>query len=141
MDRPGCSVESTIFLAFHISGVITFASPVLYDVTRRFACSRPEEETKSVLRGKCQSMRSIQNLLCPGCGSLLLTFSTCSRREWSPAKSTSVISLLVSSSPRICYLCRLLDTTPVGREVILRRRQISIARQGRGHCWPKRPEG
>lgn len=46
---PGCKVESTIFLACHISGVIVFASPFLYEDTSCLAFSRPEDETNSVL--------------------------------------------------------------------------------------------
>lgn len=46
---PGCSVESTIFFALHISGVIEVTSPCLYEETSLFAFSRPEEETKRVL--------------------------------------------------------------------------------------------
>ena len=46
---PGCSVESTTFLACHISGVIDLTWPCLYVETRRFAFSRPDAETKRVL--------------------------------------------------------------------------------------------
>jgi hypothetical protein len=55
---PGCSVESTIFFACHISGVICLVSPVLYEVTSCFACSRPEDETKSV-RGSTRVVECI----------------------------------------------------------------------------------
>jgi hypothetical protein len=45
----GCSVESTIFLARHSSGVIDCIWPCLYATRRLFACSRPALPTKSVL--------------------------------------------------------------------------------------------
>lgn len=45
----GCSDESTTFFACHSSGVMSFMSPFLYDVSRFFAPSRPVAETKRVL--------------------------------------------------------------------------------------------
>lgn len=47
---PGCSVESTIFLACHMSGVISLTWPVLYATMAFFARSSPCLPTKSVLR-------------------------------------------------------------------------------------------
>ena len=46
---PGCSVESTIFFAFHSSGVMAWICPCLYEETSFFALSRPAAETKRVL--------------------------------------------------------------------------------------------
>ena len=45
----GCSVESTIFLACHSSGVMDRMAPVLYCMMSCLACSRPEEEVRRVL--------------------------------------------------------------------------------------------
>ena len=46
---PGWRVESTIFFAFHNSGVIDWISPCLYFVRRSFACSRPALDVSNVL--------------------------------------------------------------------------------------------
>lgn len=43
-------MESTIFLARHISGVIDVVWPCLYEETSFLAFSRPEDETRRVLR-------------------------------------------------------------------------------------------
>lgn len=48
-DIPGCSVESTIFLACHSSGVIDCIWPCLYFVMSDFACSRPSLDVSNVL--------------------------------------------------------------------------------------------
>lgn len=56
---PGCSVESTIFLACHSSGVMLLISPFLYLTSRSFALSRPVLPAKRVLwRTMCQRMYS-----------------------------------------------------------------------------------
>lgn len=47
---PGCSVESTTFFARHNSAFIDETSLCLYEEIRRFAWSRPAEETSSILR-------------------------------------------------------------------------------------------
>lgn len=47
---PGCRVESTIFFACHISGVISLTWPVLYATMAFFARSSPCLPTKSVLQ-------------------------------------------------------------------------------------------
>jgi len=47
---PGCKVESITFFALHSSGFISLISFCLYLVTSCFACSRADDETKSVLR-------------------------------------------------------------------------------------------
>jgi hypothetical protein len=124
--RPGCRVESTIFLAFHISGVMTFASPILYDVTSCFACSRPEEETKSVLRGRSSVHALPLRLVMPVLRYVADLQHLCRARVVTSQIHECHI-MACSSSPRICYLGRLLDTTPVRGEVISRRGQISIA--------------
>lgn len=48
---PGCSVESTIFFAFHSSGLISLTCPCLYAAIRLFAFSSPAPLTSNVLLG------------------------------------------------------------------------------------------
>lgn len=46
---PGCSVESTTFFAFHKSGVMEGTLFCLYKEIKLLACSKPADETSSVL--------------------------------------------------------------------------------------------
>ena len=41
-------------------------------------------------------------------------------------------------SPRVCDFCRLLNASPIRAEVVLRSGEITIPRQGGGHCLKER---
>lgn len=58
MRIPGWSVESTIFLACHSSGVMCCVLPVLYSVTSCLALSSPDLPANRVLQQLVSSSRS-----------------------------------------------------------------------------------
>ena len=58
----GCSVESTIFLARHSSGVMDWTWPCLYATKAFLACSRPALPTRRVLDDEDRSQRFVLQL-------------------------------------------------------------------------------
>lgn len=113
---PGCSVESTIFLACHSSGVMDLICPCLNDDISFFAFSRPAVETKRVL----QPIHLAYELANKSLGSEVFAV-------YLPHQS--LVKRPHISSPRVCNFCGLLNASPVGIEIILRGWQIAVPRK------------
>ena len=97
---PGCNVASTTFFARQISGVIRFSSPVLYLVTRVFACSSPVPVTSKVLNSPTTSRRQPP---ATEHGGFLVSPAPSSREVFPGMVYTSSISHLGSDISADCF--------------------------------------